>query len=333
MPGNKSSLAVIALVWSVTGCGGTPLIGDGGVSGSGGSVGSGGYSGSGGRGETGTGGATGGATGSGGITGGGGGTGGASGTGGQGTGGATTTDGGTTDAVVCNLSDCPPPPPFAAPQCDGGAIRGAECVRGSGGACSWVPPTCLQACPALGCFPSCPYGIKLDANGCDTCQCNPPPTPTSCDPSKCPAPAPGAPNYVCPDGRTIAGPACVTQVSGTCGWVFISCPPQCVQNVLCIKGDHWDRQLCKCVPDACVSQEGGPCGGFVAHPCTCAPGLECVSSGIPDVGGTCKASGGCATASDCKGPLPQLCEKCQDGTSVCAHWICAAGRCETALCQ
>jgi hypothetical protein len=61
----------------------------------------------------------------------------------------------------------------------------------------------------------------------------------------------------------------------------------CVQNVLCIKGDHWDPTACKCVPDACVSQEGGPCGGFVANPCTCASGLICKPNRIPDLPGTC----------------------------------------------
>jgi hypothetical protein len=42
----------------------------------------------------------------------------------------------------------------------------------------------------------------------------------------------------------------------------------------------------------CVSQQGGPCGGNIAHPCTCAPGLACRAgdSGLPfgDVGGTCQ---------------------------------------------
>jgi hypothetical protein len=113
----------------------------------------------------------------------------------------------------------------------------------------------------------CEFGNVKDANGCDTCQCNPPPDqPTSCDRKNCPSPAPGAPNYICPDGKTIAGPACVTQVGGSCGWVFITCPPQCVQNGACIAGAHWDPTLCKCVPapcpckagEVCVQQIGGP---------------------------------------------------------------------------
>jgi hypothetical protein len=58
---------------------------------------------------------------------------------------------------------------------------------------------------------------------------------------------------------------------------------------------------------ACVSQQDEHCGGNIAHPCTCAPGLECVLSlGGPapgDVGGTCKRStsaGKCATQADCR---------------------------------
>jgi hypothetical protein len=27
------------------------------------------------------------------------------------------------------------------------------------------------ACPAIGCDPACPNGVKMDANGCPTCQC------------------------------------------------------------------------------------------------------------------------------------------------------------------
>jgi hypothetical protein len=66
-----------------------------------------------------------------------------------------------------------------------------------------------------------------------------------------------------------------------------------VQTVLCIAGDHFDPVQCKCVPNACISTQGGPCGGFVANPCTCAPGLTCVSSNVPDVAGTCEPQPGC----------------------------------------
>jgi hypothetical protein len=38
----------------------------------------------------------------------------------------------------------------------------------------------------------------------------------------------------------------------------------------------------------CISGLGEHCGGFTANPCKCATGLECISSPIPDVGGTCE---------------------------------------------
>jgi hypothetical protein len=177
----------------------------------------------------------------------------------------------------------------------------------------------------------------------------------------------------------------------------------CVQNVLCIKGTHWDPTKCKCVPDVCVSSEGGPCGGFTQNPCQCSAGLECVPNRIPDVPGTCEparccpvawnmyacteangSSGlnchnpqlacpsssecgggcdfevkgrcpvcdpircpegqvfdqtlckcvmsGCVTAADCRGPLPQLCRVCSDGSTACARWTCVSGQCEVATC-
>jgi len=177
----------------------------------------------------------------------------------------------------------------------------------------------------------------------------------------------------------------------------------CVENVLCIQGDHWDRVQCKCVPNACVSGEDGPCGGFSQKPCTCAAGLVCKPNRIPDIPGTCEpqrccpagwsmyacqeengssgfnchnpklgcassdvcgagcdlevsgrcpvcdpipcpagqvfdrtackcVAAGCASVSDCSGPVPQLCEVCSNGTTACAHWACVTGQCQVAIC-
>jgi hypothetical protein len=130
----------------------------------------------------------------------------------------------------------------------------------------------------------------------------------------------------------------------------------CVENVLCVAGYHWDPTTCMCVVGTCISQDGGPCGGFTSNPCQCAPGLECVSNPIPDIPGTCGppivvcdpieckngetwepmvcacAPQACTTSTDCTGSLPQLCEVCVDGASGCAHWECDAGACQTAYC-
>jgi hypothetical protein len=32
------------------------------------------------------------------------------------------------------------------------------------------------------------------------------------------------PNRQCPDGKTMAGPACTKKPDGKCGWVIIDCP-------------------------------------------------------------------------------------------------------------
>jgi hypothetical protein len=37
-------------------------------------------------------------------------------------------------------------------------------------------------------------------------------------------------------------------------------------------------------------------------------------------------------ASQCRGPLPQLCMVCSDGVSRCAHWTCYGGMCAAETC-
>ena len=130
----------------------------------------------------------------------------------------------------------------------------------------------------------------------------------------------------------------------------------CVDNVLCLLGSHWDPTVCKCVPGACVSQEGGPCGGFTSNPCTCASSLVCVNNPIPDIPGTCGRRAvcdpipcgvgqtwdtalcecsppACTTGADCTGPLPQTCVVCGDwGGNACAHWGCSVGMCLIEYC-
>lgn len=76
--------------------------------------------------------------------------------------------------------------------------------------------------------------------------------------AECPGPRPGAANFVCPDGVSVAGPACVRNAQNVCGWSFLSCPAPtdggvkgdggfCVENVLCVQGAHWDHERCRCV--------------------------------------------------------------------------------------
>ena len=129
----------------------------------------------------------------------------------------------------------------------------------------------------------------------------------------------------------------------------------CVDNVLCIRGDHWDATACKCVSDAptkCISGPGGPCGGFTQNPCSCAAGSKCVPNKIPDIPGvcavcdpllcpagehwdhsSCQCAPGCRMAADCHGALPSLCRVCPNGSDGCAHFECVAGTCEIAYCR
>jgi hypothetical protein len=122
------------------------------------------------------------------------------------------------------------------------------------------PPTCGPVCDIF-----CYYGNVLDANGCPTCQCNPPP-PGMCDRTLCPLPAPGAPNYVCPDGKTVAGPACVT-ANGGCTWTILSCPVPTPAPCPCPAGQ------------VCVQQIGGPAvPGTPAFPKCEAPNAMCLAT-------------------------------------------------------
>jgi len=40
----------------------------------------------------------------------------------------------------------------------------------------------------------------------------------------------------------------------------------------------------------------------------------------------------CAEAPECHGPLPQICARCRDGHSECAHWACVHHKCVVRTC-
>jgi hypothetical protein len=113
----------------------------------------------------------------------------------------------------------------------------------------------------------------------------------------------------------------------------------CVETVLCIMGDHFDNKLCKCVPnqDGAVSPpvDAGTCvetvlcimgDHFDNKLCKCVPNQDGPTR--PD------GSGGlvCASAMDCTGALPDLCQICSDGGTGCAHFTCVANKCQVAYC-
>lgn len=94
--------------------------------------------------------------------------------------------------------------------------------------CACVPPSPVPPPPPVCgpvCLIYCEFGNVKDDKGCPTCRCNPAPaTQALCPPEKCTGPAPKSANYLCTDGRTTAGPACVVTAKGTCDWTVVSCP-------------------------------------------------------------------------------------------------------------
>jgi len=107
--------------------------------------------------------------------------------------------------------------------------------------------------------------------------------------------------------------------------------PTCIDNVLCIQGNHFDTTLCKCVPD----QDAGALPPVDAMP-TCIDNVLCIQGNHFDMT-LCKcvpdtSPATCASATDCTGALPALCQQCADGGSGCAHFTCVAGQCHVAYC-
>jgi hypothetical protein len=113
----------------------------------------------------------------------------------------------------------------------------------------------------------------------------------------------------------------------------------CVDNVLCIIGDHFDRTLCQCVPNQdaavspCAPDAGCPSRQVcrTSTPLNCPPGALCAP--IPmcvavDDGG----SAGCSSTAECSGALPSFCMVCPGGGSGCAHFVCVSGKCQVAFC-
>jgi len=109
------------------------------------------------------------------------------------------------------IKPCPPPPP--PPPCDCGPMPmyAVKCPDGS-----VAKEVCEPSPKASPSGPACEWVSEFPT---------PPPPPVDCSaPGAC-GPALGMPNYLCPDGKTVAGPgACIDQ-GGKCGWEIISCPP------------------------------------------------------------------------------------------------------------
>jgi len=167
-----------------------------------------------------------------------------------------------------------PPRGGACQMCPNGYLTDANgCAT-----CQCKPPTtCGPVCTIY-----CAYGNVPDAQGCPTCACNPPPT-GPCSAMEC-GPAPGVPSQLCPDGVTVAGPICLRDQTGVCGWRITTCPtpqPACSDNQCPSPRPAGPNALC---PDgktvsgpACLPSADGTCGWTqVKCPPTCVDTVLCI---------------------------------------------------------
>lgn len=74
---------------------------------------------------------------------------------------------------ACTKNDCGSlPPADYTMKCPDGSVIGPVCERTSNVTCGWTFPKCPPvACPTIACLRACPYGERVDANGCGTCDC------------------------------------------------------------------------------------------------------------------------------------------------------------------
>ena len=158
----------------------------------------------------------------------------------------------------CSPEDCGPALGMPNYECPDGVTIGGpgDCTRNEDGVCGWeiieCPTECAAgetkdagdgcntcectgegawACTEIACPPAeCTSGETKEADdGCNTCECTEDGSwacteevcPLECGPDDC-GPALGMPNYLCPDGVTMAGPGdCIVQEGDVCGWEII----------------------------------------------------------------------------------------------------------------
>lgn len=224
---------------------------------------------------------------------------------------------GTNDKVVsmggdqpkeCARQDCQPALGMPNWQCADGGTGGPVCTRNAEGACAWLVNDCPPApgvCDRIPqCEFACPAGMTnpVDDAGCThTCEC----VRVQCSAQDC-GPAPGMPNWQCPDGTT-AGPSCSAGADGACAWRFIECPP--------------DTDPCANLPQcdfACAPGMKNPVDQRgCEHTCECVP---CSSDELAR--GECDVAGSCANRPCGSG--------CRTGTRVNAEACTRDGQCDEA---
>jgi hypothetical protein len=101
----------------------------------------------------------------------------------------------------------------------------------------------------------------------------------------------GLPSYLCPDGKTVAGPTdrCLLKPDGSCGWEIAPCPDPaiCGGGRVCSEGLAWCTLNGQCTDPACLS--------------------------------CCQFGRVCKTAEDCGGPI---CVTCPSGARACSDPAC-----------
>jgi hypothetical protein len=197
--------------------------------------------------------------------------------------------------------------------------------------CKCKPTTCA----AIACKLYCPYGYRNGGDGCPTCSCNP----ATCAADECPAPPPALPTRMCSDGST-AGATCTRDKTGTCGWSFTDCPPECSQirdpySCGSIPSCTWlepgcsepsipvagcyARSLVNCNPDTCPA--GKQCQKRTYNPCAAGSGPgTLVGGGSAGSGGTAPggpSGGATAPAPSIAIPPPPQCMSCAAGITIC----------------
>ena len=166
--------------------------------------------------------------------------------------------------------------------------------------CACVPskPVCGPVCDIY-----CEYGNVMDANGCPTCKCNPPPADlcatvkcaagTHCDSGKCVADAVscgGIAGKACPGGGK-----CVDDPSDSCdpahGGADCGGICSCVETVLCTSTHKFDSSpsVCACVPitaDPCPKDKC-PSPAPASPTTMCSDGTTAGPTCAPNASGTC----------------------------------------------
>ncbi|MEP6653501.1 MAG: hypothetical protein ABJA82_09100 [Myxococcales bacterium] len=138
--------------------------------------------------------------------------------------------------VQCVKAPCPPiarcVPIPASVRC--GGIAGIACP-GLGRCVDDPADSCDPTAGGADCGGICEcHAIALCVKGSTfdispkICTCvptsTPVPPPALCPVEKCPTPGPKSVNYLCPDGKTTGGPACVVTPKGICDWTIVACP-------------------------------------------------------------------------------------------------------------